>query len=385
MPVGSKKTAKKTTKRPAAKAKAKKTTKSKTTKSKNTKAKTTKANKKQATKAGSAKAKQPSAKVRAAIKVVREARKAKAKKKAGKKSAHAPSVKPSAAKPGRKPEAKKQQAGSQAAPASADARKNPRLRSQPVEVQEIDVKVVRQRKSRMPAFSVRSYGKKPKKISPAELLSTLTKTLGKAATVASKNLPDTVVETGIFTIFALGGTASRTALEAVKRLRDTFPDWNEFRVSDTFEFVEVLEDLNIGDLYDRCEQALEFVREVYKDQNAVDLEFLREREPAERLQLLNRYPALGAGLALHLALALQDFSGVLFDYSWARVAHRVGLIPRSGSPKTNVKALAKLYTKEADLATVQLNMIRLGEEICTPKNPLCKSCYLVLHCPSRKV
>ena len=86
----------------------------------------------------------------------------------------------------------------------------------------------------------------------------------------------------------------------------------------------------------------------------------------------------------NLALALQDFAGILFHYSWARVVQRVGIVPRSGSPKVVMQSLAKIFKGE-DLLSLQVNLIQIGEVICQSKNQQCKSCYLVMNCASRKV
>lgn len=269
--------------------------------------------------------------------------------------------------------------------AGADAQqKNARLRSQPVEVQEIDVQIQRERKSRLEPFTPRSYGGRPKKLKPGELIEQVAKYMGRAPSLSDKHQPKTVVELGVFCIFALGGNSARVSLESTKRLVTSFPEWNEFRVSEAYEFLEVLEGLKVVEPYDRCEQVLEFINEVYQDQNAVDLEFLRDMSPEDRLVALNRYRSLGPALSHYIALGLQGFRGILFHYSWARVVQRVGIVPRSGSPKALVASNSKVF-EGLDTVTLQINLIDLGEEICQPKNPQCRNCYLVLGCKSRKI
>ncbi|GEM_PF-3046418 len=260
----------------------------------------------------------------------------------------------------------------------------PKQRSQPVEVQEIDVRTEKEQRKRLPSYRPKSYGKKPKPASAGEILKILIKFLGKAPTFKRelKGLP--LVHLGMFCVFAVGGNPPKVCLEAVKRLVEAFPDWNEFRISDPLEFVEILEDLEIDNLYNRCERVLEFINDVYQDQNGVDLEFLRQSDTEDRLTILDRYVSLGPALAHFLALGIQGFEGVLFHYSWARVVQRLGLVPRSGSPKVLLSSFAKVF-KGKDLVTAQVNLIDLGEEICLSKNQSCRSCYLVLHCKGRKV
>ncbi|MCA8970874.1 MAG: hypothetical protein KDC95_13855 [Planctomycetes bacterium] len=265
-----------------------------------------------------------------------------------------------------------------------DGRRPARLRSQPVEVQEIDQRIDRERKSRLVPFTPRSYGKTPKKPKPSEIVDLLGKHMGKAPSLPEKQMPATVIELGIFCIFALGGNSAKASLDATNRLTSRFPVWNEFRVSEAYEFLEELEGISLSEAYDHCEQVLEFVNEVYKDQNDVDLEFLRDMTPDDRLVALNRYRSLGPALSQYLALALQNFEGVLFHYSWARPIQRVGIIDRSGSPKKLCASTEKSFGG-LDTVTLQVDLIDLGEEICLPKAPNCKNCYLVLHCKSRKV
>jgi hypothetical protein len=208
--------------------------------------------------------------------------------------------------------------------------------------------------------------------------------MGRAPTPPEKYRTAPAIELALFCIFSLGGNSAKASLEATQRLVAGFPEWNEFRVSEAYEFLETLSGLELVEPYDRCEQVLEFVDEVYQDQNKVDLEFLREMTPEDRLVALNRYRSLGPALSHYIALALQGFKGVLFHYSWARVAQRLAIVARSGSPKALVASMEKAF-HDLDLVSAQVNMIDLGEVICVSKNPGCKSCCLVQHCKSRKV
>ena len=260
----------------------------------------------------------------------------------------------------------------------------PKQRSQPVEVQEIDVRSEKEKLKRLPSFRPKSYGKKPKPVPAGEILKILTKYLGKAPTFKRELKNITLVQLGMFCVFAVGGNSPKVCLEAVKRLVEAFPDWNEFRISDPLEFVEILEDLDIDNLYYRCERVLDFINDVYQDQNGVDLEFLRESDSEDRLTILDRYVSLGPALAHFLALGIQGFEGVLFHYSWARVVQRLGIVPRSGSPKVLISSFAKVF-RGKDMVTAQVNLIDLGEEICLSKNQSCRNCYLVLHCKGRKI
>ena len=64
--------------------------------------------------------------------------------------------------------------------------------------------------------------------------------------------------------------------EVRRRLAESFVDRNEFRVTEAYEVEEMLADLEIPDLFDRCLSVRDMVSQVYADQNGITLEFLRE-------------------------------------------------------------------------------------------------------------
>ena len=117
--------------------------------------------------------------------------------------------------------------------------------------------------------------------------------------------------------------------EAARRIATEFVDLNEFRVTEAFEVAESFADLGVPDLFERCLAVRSAVGQVYNDQNAVSLDFLREASITERNQFLARVPGLQNSVARWL-ISLISFEECIFSSrSTLRVQQRLGLDPKS--------------------------------------------------------
>jgi hypothetical protein len=68
--------------------------------------------------------------------------------------------------------------------------------------------------------------------------------------------------------------------EARRRIAEGFVDRNEFRVTEAFEVEDLLRDLPIPNLFDRCLAVRDSIAQIYNDQNGVNLGFLRDAASA---------------------------------------------------------------------------------------------------------
>ena len=134
--------------------------------------------------------------------------------------------------------------------------------------------------------------------------------------------------------------------EALVRIEEGFVNRNEFRVTEAFEAEEMLADLEIPGLFDRCMAARESVAQVYNDQNAVSLDFLSEAGVSDRNNFFARVPAIDADTARFL-VNLVSFEEIMFsDRSTLRVQQRMGLEPDDeavGAFMDEARSLLKPY------------------------------------------
>ena len=135
------------------------------------------------------------------------------------------------------------------------------------------------------------------------------------------------------------GIADGYGQEANQRIELHFVDRNEFRITESFEVAELMRDFDLPDLFERCDRAREAVGQVYNDQNAVSLDFMREAAVAERQGFFQRVVAITPECGRFL-VNLVSFEECLFsDRSTQRVQQRLGLDPKS---KAVEKFLAEL-------------------------------------------
>ena len=134
--------------------------------------------------------------------------------------------------------------------------------------------------------------------------------------------------------------------EVRRRIEDSFVDRNEFRVTEAFEVEELLRDLDIPDLFDRCLAVRDSIAQIYNDQNGVHLTFLREASISDRNMFFQRVPAVLPHVQ-HFLTTLLTIEEICFsEKSTVRAQQRFGLDPKNAAAKKwvdELRALVKPY------------------------------------------
>lgn len=134
--------------------------------------------------------------------------------------------------------------------------------------------------------------------------------------------------------------------EARRRIGDSFVDRNEFRVTEAYEVEDLLRDLEIPDLFERCLHVRDSIAQIYNDQNGVSLAFLRDAGISDRNTFFQRVPAIPPHAVTFLGNLLTMEEICFSDKSTLRAQQRFGLEP--GKPGVDkfvdeVRALVKPY------------------------------------------
>lgn len=132
--------------------------------------------------------------------------------------------------------------------------------------------------------------------------------------------------------------------EARRRIADGFVDRNEFRVTEAFEVEDMLRDLPIPGLFERCLAVRDSVAQIYNDQNGVNLGFLREAGISDRNTFFQRVPALQPHVVTFLTNLLTIEELCFSDKSTMRAQQRIGLEPAVANKYLDeLRALVKPY------------------------------------------
>lgn len=134
--------------------------------------------------------------------------------------------------------------------------------------------------------------------------------------------------------------------EARRRIEEAYVDRNEFRVTEAYEVEELLGDLEVPNLFERCLAVRDTISQVYADQNGVKLEFLREASVSDRNMFFQRVPAMPDHVVGFLGHLL-SFEEICFsDKSTVRAQQRIGIDPKNAAANdffANVRALLKPF------------------------------------------
>ena len=134
--------------------------------------------------------------------------------------------------------------------------------------------------------------------------------------------------------------------EVRRRIEDSYVDRNEFRVTEAFEVEEMLLDLGIPDLFDRCLAVRDSIAQIYNDQNGVHLTFLREASISDRNMFFQRVPAVLPHVQAFLTNLLTLEEIFFSEKSTIRAQQRLGLDPKNSAVKKwvdEVRAVVKPY------------------------------------------
>ena len=130
-------------------------------------------------------------------------------------------------------------------------------------------------------------------------------------------------------IYFAHGLSCGYGQEVRRRIEETFVDRNEFRVTEAFEVEELLQDLEIPDLFQRCLAVRESVAQVYNDQNGVHMTFLRDAGIGDRTTFFQRVPAIEDHVVSFISNLLTIEEVAFSEKSTLRAQQRIGLDPKS--------------------------------------------------------
>ncbi len=132
--------------------------------------------------------------------------------------------------------------------------------------------------------------------------------------------------------------------EVRRRIADSYVDRNEFRVTEAFEVEDMLRDLPIPGLFDRCLAVRDSIAQIYNDQNGVQMTFLREAGISDRNTFFQRVPAVQPQVATFLTNLLTIEELCFSDKSTLRAQQRLNIDPGvAGKYLDELRALVKPY------------------------------------------
>jgi endonuclease-3 len=165
---------------------------------------------------------------------------------------------------------------------------------------------------------------------------------------------------------------------AYDRLMKRFPTLSELGVARPSEVEEAIRTGGLAKA--KAKAILGALARIKEERDGYTLDFLREMPLPEARAYLTSFPGVGVKTANILLLFSFHMPAFPVDTHVLRVTKRLGLVPGAS---TLAKAALSLepHVGADDHGPLHLNLIRLGREVCRPRNPLCAECPLLPVCP----
>ena len=160
---------------------------------------------------------------------------------------------------------------------------------------------------------------------------------------------------------------------AFHRLRARFPTWEQVRDANPADVVEAIRPAGLANQKGPRIQAA--LREITRERGALDLNFLRDWNPADAHAWLVNFHGVGPKTAAIVLLFSLDMPAFPVDTHIYRVSGRLGLRPENMTVEQAHPHLAAQFPP-AEYGPAHLNLIRLGREICHARKPDCPRCPL---------
>jgi endonuclease-3 len=147
---------------------------------------------------------------------------------------------------------------------------------------------------------------------------------------------------------------------------------------------EVEEAIRVGGLAKaKAAAILGALRRIREERGSLSLNFLAGMPLEEARRWLVSLPGVGVKTANILLLFTFGMPAFPVDTHILRVSKRLGLVA-PGADLAKAALSLEPHVPPGEGAPLHLNLIRVGRELCRPRNPLCPDCPLLPACPFGK-
>jgi endonuclease-3 len=164
---------------------------------------------------------------------------------------------------------------------------------------------------------------------------------------------------------------------AFTKLTNIFSSWEDVRDADEISVIEAIHSAGLAN--QKGPRIQKILRQITQERNSLDLDFLKEKSTDDAMEWLMKFNGVGpktASIVLLFSLGKPAFP---VDTHIQRVSGRIGLRPEKMSIEQTHRHLGELFPPETYKAA-HLNIIRLGREVCHPRQPECEKCALQSLC-----
>jgi endonuclease-3 len=172
-------------------------------------------------------------------------------------------------------------------------------------------------------------------------------------------------------------TSDANSERTIRNLRERFANWENVLAADVSEIADAIRP---GGLANQKSKVIKDLLGQIKDrEGTLSLEFLANMSDDEARDYLARFRGIGpktVACTLLFALHKEVFP---LDTHIFRVLKRMGVLPEKIGDEKAHRLLDRLVPR-GKFYSLHVNLIRLGRNICRPREPLCEQCPLIEYC-----
>lgn len=183
-------------------------------------------------------------------------------------------------------------------------------------------------------------------------------------------LPDPL-DTIIGTILSQN-TNDNNSYKAYRNLKENFKNWDELALLKPVQIEKYIKVAGLGKQKSKAIYGV--LQSLKKKQKKISLNHIKRNTDEQILEELTSYNGVGVKTASCVLLFSLDRNVCPVDTHVHRVLNRLGIV-KTNSPDKTFSEIKDLLPKDA-AHSLHTNLIRLGREICKPKNPKCFICPL---------
>jgi endonuclease-3 len=154
-------------------------------------------------------------------------------------------------------------------------------------------------------------------------------------------------------------------------LRQRFPTWEEVRDANLQEVIAAIRTAGLAN--QKGPRIQKILREITAERGSLSLAFLNDLPVDQARRWLQKFKGIGPKTAAIVLLFSLGKAAFPVDTHIHRLTRRIGLIPAKMNAEQAHEHLANLFPEDG-YGPAHLNLIRLGREICHPRNPDCPHC-----------
>lgn len=171
-------------------------------------------------------------------------------------------------------------------------------------------------------------------------------------------------------------TNDQNSFKAYQNLKNYFNDWEEVKNSDIKIIEEKIKIAGLGN--QKANTIKSLLDELHKNNKDYSLKNLSELNNEKSIQYLTQFKGVGVKTASCVLLFSLNKNICPVDTHVHRTLNRIGIVKTNSPDKTFFEINKNFPPKIAH--SFHTNLIRLGREICKPKNYKCSICPLLEIC-----